>query len=71
MKEADLMEADEEVVVMEVAVVMDVLVLKVVVAVVVVVVEVGVRVEAEMKNWLIVDPIRFDKYLRLESDHRS
>ena len=51
MEEADLLEADEELVVMEVVVVMDVFVLEV--SIVVVIVEVDVRVEVVIENWLV------------------
>ena len=80
MKEADLVEVDEEVVMMEVVVVMDVVILEVAVvinmiilgvAVVVVVVEVDLRVEVVMKNWLIDNPVHFNTYYWLDSDHRS
>ena len=67
MEEADLVEGEVEVIVMEVAVVIDVFVLQV--AVVVVIAEVDVWVEVVMEIWLIDDPVRFSTYHRLHSDH--
>jgi len=66
-EEADLVEGEKEVVVMEVAVVMDVFVLEMVV--VLVVAEVDVWVEVVIENWLIDDSIRFSTYHQLDSYH--